>query len=287
MSTHPLDRPLRTLLPANDVKVLGAKLGLHTVGDLLQHYPRRYATRGELTDLAGLVEGDDVTIVAEVVSVRSRPMQRKKGTIVEVVVTDGSGRLTLTFFNQRWRDKQLGPGARGMFAGKVSRFGGKLQLTHPEFVPLPDHDGPEDGSEADAGPGSRADQLARELIPVYPAASNLPSWKVSKAVDLVLPVADELDEPLPEALPGKLGLLPLGEAYRAIHRPVDSEAVDRARARLRFDEAFALQTVLAQRRNSLAQQSAVPRRPRPDGLLEAFDARLPFTLTHGQREVGE
>jgi ATP-dependent DNA helicase RecG len=274
-SAHLLDQSLRQLLPASGVKALETKLELRTVGDLLGHYPRRYVTRGELTDLAGLVEGEDVTILAEVVSIKSRRMQRRRGTLVEVVVTDGTGRLTLTFFNQAWRGRQLHEGARGMFAGRVTRFGGSLQLTHPEFVPL---------SELDAADAD-VDELSRQLIPVYPAAAGLASWRIAKAVDTVLVVADDLEDPVPADVRDRLDLVGLADAYRLVHRPESRQDVERARARLRFDEAFVLQTVLAQRRHRMLQQPATARRPRAGGLLDAFDARLPFSLTAGQREV--
>ena len=271
---HPFDQPLGRVLGTAAAKSLDKKLGLRTVGDLLQHYPRRYARRGELTDLSELVEGEDVTIVADVEKVRSRPMQRRRGTIVEVVVTDGSGHLTLTFFNQRWRGDQLAPGVRAMFAGKVSRYGRSLQLTHPELVPLGDDEGPD------------AEELARRLIPVYPAASGLASHKIAKAVQTVLPLVDELSDPLSDDVRGRLHLLPVADAYRSVHRPADHDDVARGKARLRFDEAFVLQTVLAQRRHAVEQQATKPRRAVEGGLLDAFDARLPFELTQGQQDVG-
>ena len=104
-----------------------------TVGDLLTHYPRRYARRGELTALSELVVGESVTIVAEVIEVVERSMRERKGTILEVRITDGKGILVLTFFNQAWRKNELTPGARGIFAGKVGEYRGIRQLAHPDY----------------------------------------------------------------------------------------------------------------------------------------------------------
>src|SRR5919202_6024706 len=104
-----LDEPLRRVLGDPTAKALARHLDLHTVLDLLRHYPRRYEERGELTPLAELRIDDDVTVLARVADVTPRPMRHRRGTLLEVVVTDGTGRLTLTFFNQAWR----GEGPRG------------------------------------------------------------------------------------------------------------------------------------------------------------------------------
>ena len=272
-----LDRPLRTVLSADGVKKFASALDLHTVGDLLQHYPRRYATRGELTDLGGLVEGDEVTVVAQVSKVSTRRMKQRRGTIVEVQITDGQGYLSLTFFNQVWRETQLAVGTRGLFAGTVSRFNRTMQLTHPEFIPLDDLDDDE----------SSVQEKAHRLIPVYPAAARLQTWKIAKAVQTALVVVDDLPDPLPREIRERRGLLDLATAYRQIHRPTTTEEVESAQERLRFDEAFVLQVVLAQRRHAIGQLPATPRAARPGGLLDTFDARIPFTLTQGQRAVGE
>src|SRR5260370_13088633 len=110
--------------------------GLHTVGDLLTYYPRRYETRGELTDLASLRDGEDVTVQAEIASSSVRPMRNRRGSVFEAVVTDGRGKLTLTFFGkgpQDWRERELAPGRVGLFSGQVSVFRGKRQLSHPSY----------------------------------------------------------------------------------------------------------------------------------------------------------
>ena len=104
--------------------VLTRAFGMKTVGDLLVHYPRRYAHRGELTPIGSLPLGETVTIVAEVKRVNERRMQQRKGTILEVVISDGNGEMSLTFFGQSWRMKDLRPGRRGVFSGKVGEYRG-------------------------------------------------------------------------------------------------------------------------------------------------------------------
>ena len=120
MVDSPLDAKLSVTLGGRTAGALQKGLGLVTVADLLGHYPRRYARRGELTELTRLPVDENVTIVAEVIESRDRPMRAKRGSILEVKISDGKGILTLTFFNQAWRAKELHPGVRGIFAGKVT-----------------------------------------------------------------------------------------------------------------------------------------------------------------------
>jgi len=143
-----LEDPLRLVVGDKAAKTLDRALELRTAGDLLRHYPRRYETRGELTDLASLRDGEYVTVQAEVARVTSRPWRGRRGSILEATVTDGHGTLVLTFFargRQDWREKQLAPGTRGLFSGQVSTFRGKRQLAHPEYELL---DGDDDAVHA-------------------------------------------------------------------------------------------------------------------------------------------
>ena len=129
-----LDESLRDVLGGKAAKKLDEAFGLRTTGDLLRHYPRRYAQRGELTDLAALRDGEHVTVFAQVAKVSSRRMRQRRGQVLEVTVTDGRARLVLTFFNRvQMFERQLTPGRHGMFAGRVSTFKGQRQLAHPEF----------------------------------------------------------------------------------------------------------------------------------------------------------
>ncbi|TLS40083.1 ATP-dependent DNA helicase RecG [Streptomyces montanus] len=282
---HALDEPLRKVLGPATAKVMAEYLGLHTVGDLLHHYPRRYEERGQLTHLADLPMDEHVTVVAQVADARlvtfsSPKAPRGKGQRLEVTITDGSGRLQLVFFGKGAHKphKDLLPGTRAMFAGKVSVFNRRLQLAHPAYELL-------------RGDGDRAaeavDSWAGSLIPIYPATAKLESWKIGKSIQTVLPSVQEAADPLPDSLREGRGLLPLPEALLKIHQPRTPADFQSARDRLKWDEAFVLQVALARRRHADAQLPAVSRRPAPDGLLAAFDAKLPFTLTEGQRKVSK
>jgi ATP-dependent DNA helicase RecG len=270
--------PLRLVVGDKAAKRLASVFDLHTVGDLLAYYPRRYDKRGELTDLAVLRDGDYVTVQAEVAKTSVRKMNRRSGSIFEAVVTDGRGTLTLTFFGhgrQDWRQDQLSPGVRGLFSGQVSSFRGKRQLTHPEYELL-----------GEGSSGARAAEFASELIPVYRASAQMASWRIADSVRIALDVLDVPDDPLPAQMRARLGLCGYADALRGIHRPVDDADVQRARTRLKWDEAFALQVLLAQRRLAAVSYSAIPRPLVEGGLLAAFDVALPFELTAGQREAG-
>ncbi|WP_326785309.1 helicase-related protein [Streptomyces sp. NBC_00151] len=280
-----LEEPLKKALGPATAKVMAEHLGLHTVGDLLHHYPRRYEERGQLTHLADLPMDEHVTVVAQVADARlhtfaSSKAPRGKGQRLEVTITDGSGRLQLVFFGHGVHKphKDLLPGTRAMFSGKVSVFNRRLQLAHPAYELLRG-----EGDEA----AESVDSWAGALIPIYPATAKLESWKIAKSVQTVLPSAQEAVDPLPDSLRDGRGLVALPEALLKIHRPHTKADIHDARARLKWDEAFVLQIALARRRHADAQLPAVARVPAPDGLLTAFDAKLPFTLTEGQRKVSK
>lgn len=272
---------------------LEAAFGMRTVRDLLSHYPRRYVDPAGVSDLGTLTVGEEITVLAEVIS--STVLDSKSGrtagkrkaqTRTEVVIGDGTGRLKLIFFNQPWRKGQCRPGRRGLFEGTVSSFNKQYQLTHPRLIMLPDD--PEDPDYAES-----VELFTDRLIPLYPATAKMPSWKISRTIKDLLkamrstPDLDERFDPLPEEVRRREGLLRLSEAWQAIHLPVDADQAAQARRRLRFDEAFCLQVVLAQRREKWRAVTATPRRRRSGGLLEAFDDRAHLTLTAAQQRAGE
>ncbi|WP_245694719.1 helicase-related protein [Streptomyces abyssalis] len=276
-----LDDSLKKHLGGSTAKVLAEHLGLHTAGDLLHHYPRRYEERGQLTRLADLPLDEHVTVVAQVAKSKVHTFNRGRGQRLEIVLTDGSGQLQLVFFGrgifQPQRDLQ--PGTRAMFAGKVGVFNGRLQLSHPQYEKL----GTDSGSED-------VDAFANRLMPIYPAVAQMASWKIAKSVGTVLASMeatgwDGLADPLPSAIREERRLIPLPDAFEKVHRPRTKADVAAARDRLKWDEAFILQVALARRRVAEAQLPAAPRVPVEGGLLDAFDAKLPFTLTDGQRHV--
>ncbi|MDL9980016.1 ATP-dependent DNA helicase RecG [Microbacterium sp. ASV49] len=274
MTGYTLDARLDGAVGGKTAKALERAFGMRTVGDLLSHYPRRYAKRGELTPISSLRVGDLVTIVAEIKSASERRMQNRRGSIVEVVIGDGQGEVSLTFFNQAWRLGELRAGRRGIFAGKVGEYRGGLQFAHPEYQLL------DDESEA----RMNVEAYANLPIPIYPATSALSTWQIQKTIGLILDGLGEVPDPLPEDLRQRHKLLTARDALLRIHRPDFDDQIPPARRTLRMHEALVLQTALLQQRQFVRMLSAVKREP--GGLLERFDAELPFPLTPDQESVG-
>jgi ATP-dependent DNA helicase RecG len=271
LPTTALDR----VLGDKTAKSFAKNLGLVTVADLLQHYPRRYSNRGELTPIANLPIGESLSIVAEVVDARERRTKRRVSHILEVRITDGSGFLSLTFFNQAWRQKDLKPGVRGLFAGKIGEYQGKLQLAHPDYELFP-----EEVSEFDAK------AWADQPIPIYPASANVTTWMIQRALGIILDTLEEIPDEVSAELQKKHKLLSINDALEKIHRPNTKSEIASAKKTLVYREAFLLQANLIQRRLDNEQAPATARTSKSCGYLERFDSALPFTLTDGQIEVG-
>jgi ATP-dependent DNA helicase RecG len=281
--------------------ILGSKtarlfepLKVSTVGDLMRLVPRRYFSGTELSDLSLLRDGEEVAVLAEVVDARTfnfddRPYIRARGKPrLEAVITDHRGKVTCTFFGQprliRYWKGQLQPGARGIFAGKVTRFNGRLQLAHPDFVIVDENGDVIGGTKRNAALLSASNV---PLVGLYPLTAKLRTWTIAECAALALESLTGIEDPLPEWIRAAAGVMDLESAFRAVHQPTDKSVIGEGRQRLRFDEAFALQLTMAYRRADAASHRAVARRRRSGGLLDAFDERLPFILTAGQIEVSE
>ncbi|HUX71547.1 MAG TPA: ATP-dependent DNA helicase RecG [Cellulomonadaceae bacterium] len=277
-----LDEPLARVLGPRSASPL-VTLGLRTTYDLLRHYPRRYTAPGTLTDLSHLPVGEHVTVMAQVVQATVRQMRSRGGAMLQAVVSDGTHRLSLTFFAKRAgvlrvHEDKLRPGRTGLFTGVVSDYRGERQLTHPDYQII----------GVDAEDEDQALVEASRPIPIYPASAGAPSWRIQRCVRTVLGPLTEADlpDPVPAEIRSAHHYPSLHQALLDVHEPYDDPQWRRGRARLRYEEAFVLQAALARRR---AQAAGEPARARPlvdGGLLAALDAQLPFELTAGQRAVG-
>jgi ATP-dependent DNA helicase RecG len=272
LPTTALDR----VLGDKTAKSFAKNLGLVTVADLLQHYPRRYSSRGELTPITNLPVGESVSIVAEVVDARERRTKGRVSHILEVRITDGSGFLSLTFFNQAWRQKNLLPGTRGLFAGKIGEYQGKLQLAHPDYELFLD-----EVSQFDAK------AWADKPIPIYPASASITTWMIQKALGIVLDTLGTIEDEVPEQLAKKHKLMSLNQAFEKIHRPETKTDWSSATKTLSYHEAFLLQANLIARKIANEKSPATIRSGGTNGYLAAFDSALSFKLTKGQQSVGE
>lgn len=280
-----LNQPLATVLGARTGREF-EQLRIRTVGDLLRHIPRRYLSGTELTDLSTVVEGDHVAVVARVLTTVRREAPRGRPGRLEAVLSDGRNRLKVTFFGVEhllhWWEGQLSKGVSGIFVGKVGSFRNELQMTHPEFVML-DAEGHIVGtSEAK----QRMATLSRSgLVGVYPATAKLQTWKVAECARLALQALSGAEDPWPSWVREQAGVVELTTAFAYVHRPMSLDEAERGAHRLRFDEALATQLTMARRRALSSTRIAAPRVRVSGGLLDAFDRRLPFQLTDGQRRV--
>ena len=274
-----LAMPLESILGKAAAREL-AKMDLATAEDLLYHFPFRLARRGELMPIGAVSEGESVTVVAEVLSSGVRQMRTRRGHILSVEISDGSHRLSLTFFGKnprplKWHESRLSPGTVAIFSGTVSSYRGNLQLSHPDYELIED----EDSMESDIA-------KAALPIPIYHASAKMPSWKIAKAVTSVLGAIGQLEEPLPQDYLARENLMDRNTAIRALHAPQSEDQWRAAAVRIAHEEAFILQAALAQRAWKAREQKAPACPPRTGGILEAFDSRLPYTLTAGQLAVG-
>jgi ATP-dependent DNA helicase RecG len=268
------DARLMSLLGDKTAEPMEATLQLRTAGDLVRHYPRRYTERGHLTAFDDLQVGEHATVLAQVTKCTGRKL-RPKLFKTDVTVKDDDGRtMTMAIFNRPWVEKELRAGRTAFFAGKVEIFNKRVQLANPEYQLVDDDEGVVSADFAGA------------LIPIYPATAKVSSIAIQRSVRQVLELVDFGPDPLPMEIRAARGLMELEAALRAVHRPEGWADVKHANARLKWDEAFVLQVTLAQRRAAARAQPGVRRVPKAGGLLDAFDAAMPFTLTAGQQQVG-
>lgn len=259
-----------TMLGEKTAKAFARQLDIKTTGELLQHYPRRYLKRGELTRIADLPVGEIATVVGEIVSVSARYIKGRGGHILEATISDGTSLLSLAFFGQAWRKDELTKGRRGFFSGKVGLFSGKLQLAHPDYELF------DEISDAEAK------AWAELPIPVYPATSTLPSWRIEKAIRQVLGQS-EIKDVIPKDILEKEKLIGLSQAIRKIHQPTKDTDYVQAIESLKFHEALLLQLGLIQKRNSYAGDAAAVL----DDVSRAleFEKHLDFSFTDSQLNV--
>jgi ATP-dependent DNA helicase RecG len=275
------DSPLTTVTGKATSKVV-KETGFDTVGELLGHYPRGYVDRGRLSDLGELTEGDYLSMVGEIVHSEPKTYQdrrtKRQAYRLEVRVKAEDGVLALTYFDRyadaaKWRAREYAVGRVGMFSGRLKWFNNHWELNNPDsrmYV--------EDGDALDRMPA---------LIPIYKTSGKLTTWQIEETIGFALELLDEFPDPLPDPVRTDRDLIGFEQALRWIHRPDDHRQLGAARKRLKYDEAFVTQAVLARRRAALRADPATPRAGRADGLLAAFDARLPFSLTAGQERIGE
>jgi ATP-dependent DNA helicase RecG len=264
-----LDAPLTAIagIGPKSAKTL-ERLGLRSLGDLLWHLPRRYDDYSKLKTISRLWYGEDVTIIATVDEIHMRPTRGGKVKLVEAVVSDGTGALRVTWFNQPWIVDRLRPGRAVVMAGRVEQYLGRLTMNSPEWEPI-----------------ERQQLHTNRIVPVYPLTAGVTAKWLRRVISSVVGrMAPRMPDPLPESIRSEAGLMALGSALQQVHFPDSWEQLEKAQHRLSFDEMFLLQLgVLRQKR----EWTALSTRPLPcdDGWAARFTGALPFPLTEAQTKA--
>ncbi|MBY6675873.1 ATP-dependent DNA helicase RecG [Rhodococcus sp. BP-332] len=279
---------------------LETAFGLVTVEDLLRHYPFRYVTQGQELARKDPDDGERITVVGKVSKADLVPMKARKGHMLKVVLTCDGQNVSATFFNGHKVRHNITVGSRAMFSGTVKWFRTSWSLNHPGYLMLEgDEDDlvgrPHGGGElagmargaTDSSGAVNMSMLSLPFLPMYAATREVESWTFLRCVRQVLDQLDRVEDPLPETVRAEHALMSLDDALRVVHFPESEDDIENARYRLRFDEATALQLVLAERRHSVAVRTAPACARVADGVAAAFDEVLPFELTDGQKEVAE
>ena len=267
-------RPVTDLNGVGDARARAlAAADVNSILDLLGFYPRRYLDRTREATVAGLSVGDEGMVLVRVGTVSSR-RTRNRRSLVEARVSDDTGELRLTFFNQPWRADQLKVGMQAVVFGRLDSYQGNLQMTNPVVDLVGDRTG--------------------RIVAIYPQSetAGLHSWDVdgivAEALRRVMKVRG-LSDPLPDEVRERYGLVGRSDAYRTIHRPGSLHEMGEARRRLVFDELLRIQLALVQRKVDLERTSVgIAHDVGETALLDGFRSGLGFRMTAAQdRVVGE
>lgn len=244
------------------------KLGVDNILDVLTYYPRRYIDRTNQASIAELHVGEEATILVEVEKVSSR-RTRNGRVMVNATVTDGSGRLAVTFFNQPFRERQLATGNDVVLFGKLEVFNGRRTMTNP-IVDLV------------------GNKTAR-IVPVYPQSekSGLMTWDLSRICEEAVRRAREIEDPVDEKFLDEFDLIDRTAAFHGIHLPESMEEVAAARKRLVFDELLRVQLELVRRKREIESSQLGIAHQLTGELVSTFHSTLPYALTGAQSRVIE
>ena len=244
------------------------KLGMHTLGDMLYYFPRRYEDYSQLKPIKELFYGQQVTVIGAVQSVHTRPIRGGKAQLVEAVISDSTAALRLSWFNQPWMANRLKPNDAIAVSGKIDQYLGRLVMNNPDFEPV----------ETESLHTNR-------IVPIYSLTEKITQkWLRGLMNQVVTHWAPRVTDYLPESIRAEAKVPELGDAILQAHFPDSQERLKSARKRLAFDEIFFLQMgVLRQKRD---WQSVTARIfDVADEWLEARIKALPFELTGAQQRA--
>ena len=242
-----------------------AQVGVTSIAELLAFYPRRYIDRTREAKVADVHPGEEALVLGSITRIDSR-RTRNGRTMVTATVSDGSGRLSITFFNQPWRTRQLPEGTVAAFFGKVDLYRGAKQMANPVVDLVGDRTG--------------------RIVPIYPQSdkAGLMTWDVANFVAEALRRCSErgIADPVPSEVLDTWGLLDRHSATALIHGPESMADVTSARARLVFDELIRIQLTLLRRKRELERTAAGVTHAVEGTLVDGFVEGLEFDLTSAQ-----
>ena len=246
------------------------KLGVRTILDLLYYFPRRYVDFSKLEPINRLNYGDTVTVMATVMNTATRPIKGGRFQLTETIVSDGTGSLRLTWFNQPWIEPKLKPGTQISASGKLDMYLGRLIMNNPEWEPL-----------------DQEHLHTNRIVPVYPLTAGVSSKMLRRIMNTTVSFwSSRLQEFIPDIILRSAGLVSIQEAIQNVHFPDTPESLIRAKQRLGFDEIFLLQLgVIRQKLNWQAADGKVF--PSDESFIQSIMDTLPYQLTNAQLKVLE
>jgi len=258
--------------PVNSIKGIGEKktsaltrMGISSIRDLLYTFPRRHDDYSKLKPIGSLWFGEEVTVIGTIDSVSTRSVRSGKMKLVEAVISDKSGALKVTWFNQPWLEGQLSRAKHVVLSGEIEQYLGRLTMNNPEWEPL-----------------SKEQLHTNRIVPVYPLTKDITQkWLRGVLHDTVQKYGPSINDPLPDKIRSSISLPVLSDAIRGIHFPDSDQSLQKAKQRLAFDEIFLLQMGV------LKQKKQWENRPgqvfdSPDAWINSRLEQLPFQLTKAQ-----
>jgi len=245
-----------------------ARMGLHTLGDMLYNYPRRYDDYSQLKPIKNLFYGEQVTVIGTIQTLHTRPIRGGKASIVEIIISDGTGGLRLSFFNQPWMANRYRTGDAISVSGKIDQYLGRLLMNNPDIESV-----------------DIENLNTNRIVPVYALTERITQKWLRRLMKQVVEYwAPNVVDALPESVRTSARVMPLSEALLQVHFPDTQEKLRDARERLGFDEIFYLQMgVLRQKRDWKSAEAK--RFSVADEWLGARISSLPFTLTNVQQKA--
>ncbi|MEK7114306.1 MAG: DEAD/DEAH box helicase, partial [Patescibacteria group bacterium] len=256
------------------------KLGIKTVRDLLYHFPARYESSGDVGTIAGVTAGAEVTLYGTVRKPDIRKTWKSRRPIAEAFLEDASGKIKMMWFSQPYIAKTLHDGMVVKVSGKISGVGSKMYLANPSIDTSPIAP---DAVHNSLFQQSRDSGLNTELYPIYPESQGVSSLWFLHAMKKVFEthVHEHLEDPIPPEILARYNLPSLSSAFVFIHAPQKLSDATAARKRFAFEEVFALQIVMQQRRRALLSEKALPVTVDRSALVD-FVASFPFPATSAQ-----